>query len=110
MTHASIALAVASFDTAFRHLMETVEALPNETPDQRVAGVYAQLFAMMVHRDSIVGEKEAIIAMSTVSGMVAEAIGGPPLVRQCLLSIRQGSMVQYQQGLRSAKADTDTKH
>lgn len=110
--HASIALAIVSFDAAFRHLMETIEKMPDETPDQRVAGAYAELFVDLVHRDSIIDEPAALVAMATVAGMSAQAIGGPALVRRVLETIRHGSMIQYQQGLRSAKAKAggDTKH
>lgn len=113
--HASIALAIVSFDNAFRHLMETMEKMPGETPDLSVAVAYAELFVALVHRNDIVLEDVAVVAMATVAGMVSESIGGPPLVRRCLETVRQGSMIQYQQGLRSAKAaeaksETDTKH
>lgn len=107
--HVSIALAIASFDIAFRHLMEMMEKIPDETPDQSIAGAYAVLFVDLIHRDSIVDEPAALVGMATVAGMAAQAIGGPALVRRILETIRQGSMIQYQQGLRSAKAEADSK-
>lgn len=107
--HASIALAIVTFDNAFRHLMETIEIRPGETPDQHVGGVYAVLFSNLIHRDGIIEEPAALVAMAAVAGMSAQAISGPPLVRQILETVRHGSMIQYQQGLRSAKAASEAK-
>lgn len=97
------ALLFTAFDNLFRLKMEEPAVSGEETPQQKITGVYLEMFLALINRHGVIDRPAAAIAMSTAAGMISEINGGPPLTRICIENVQLGSMIQYREGLRSGR-------